>query len=895
MNIDNLETPAGIRAFSAKMGPGKWLPLWLHGVDTAMVMRWLIMTWLPENVVVQMEGALSRDALTRLAEFIALNHDIGKMNTAFQRKISEGLAEVRRRQTEAGVLPEMPAGTGEEMRHAQAGAAILIEQGCPLRIASVVGAHHGTPLNDMVDGQAWAREHIKLDLSDGSAARAAYWKKLRGEWSDFALKLCGYAGMEEIPEIGFSQQVLLTGLVIMADWLASNEEFFPLVAQCDPGERVDCDARARAACERIRLPARWISQCRDMDDAAFERKFAFTPNAVQKAVLETVNRAENPGIFILSAQMGVGKTEAALAAANVLAARFGEGGLYFALPTQATANGLFMRVVHWAEQSAADGRHSVNLIHRNAESNPDYAEFFEADVSQDGLFVHQWFSGRKKRLLADFAVGTVDQLLMAALRQKHVMLRHIALAGKVVIVDECHAYDAYMNVYLDRTLEWLGRYRVPVFLLSATLPSSREEQLCRAYLKGQEIIGKKVIKEARPAQYPLLAWTDGNAIKYRSIAAEARTKRVSIVCGDDEWALEGVMGAVRQGGCAGIICNTVSRAQQLSRRLAQELPGAEVMLCHAQYTEEDRTAWERKLTERIGKKSTFETRRGLIVVGTQVLEQSLDIDFDHLVTELCPMDLLLQRLGRLHRHERPRPEGLERPTCIVLNTQQLESGSRGIYGDWLLLRTASLLPESVALPDDIPLLVEKTYDENEIPIELSEQHEKYDVDIKNMKTRAGGYLLREPTDVRTSRWSGTSPLNGLLDGDTGDDEKSEAAVRDSISSVEVILLQQPKSGLLTLFGTDKALDVSRRLDAETCGRLLRQRLRLPRALASEWNVEKTIEELKMRFHMPDAWRDDYRLSEELVLIVDGEGRSELNGFKLRYSRERGLEQIKKED
>ena len=360
---------------------------------------------------------------------------------------------------------------------------------------------------------------------------------------------------------------------------------------------------------------------------------------------EAVSHA-GTGIFILGLRMGVGKTEAALGAAEILAKHGGEGGIFFGLPTQATANGIFGRLLAWAEKQPDGLEHSIKLAHGMAELNEAYLrlqqdtvrveEDLEADPDADPesrVMVHQWFRGNKQGLLADFVIGTVDQLLMAALQQKHVMLRHLGLAGKVVVIDECHAYDAYMNCYLDRALTWLGRYKVPVILLSATLPAKRRVELVRAYLNGRTA-PDGLWQTCRG--YPLLTWTDGKQVEQTTIPLETEPRRVETFPLTEEQLTDTLRSALQEGGCAGVIVNTVKKAQAIAARLRAELPEFEVVVFHAQFLMPDRAAKEEALMKRIGKHSTPEQRDKLIVVGTQVLEQSLDIDLDFTVTGLLP-------------------------------------------------------------------------------------------------------------------------------------------------------------------------------------------------------------------------------------------------------------------
>ncbi|MEI3101043.1 MAG: CRISPR-associated helicase Cas3' [Oscillospiraceae bacterium] len=434
---------------------------------------------------------------------------------------------------------------------------------------------------------------------------------------------------------------------------------------------------------------------------------------MQEEVIRAAEESLSPGIYIIEAQMGQGKTEAALAAAEIFASKWRCDGLFFGLPTQATANGIFPRLERWAEGQTEAAQLSIRLSHGMAMLQKDYRELFHGTASQaedenKGIFVHPWFEGRKQALLSTFVVGTVDQLLMAALKQKHVMLRHLGLAGKVVVIDECHAYDAYMNQYLERALEWLGVYKTPVILLSATLPAERRARLIEAYH------GKKFAQQPddwRDSRaYPLLSYTDGETLRQVHIPVDSPDREVYVVKSEMDRLTAMLKDSLSGGGCAGVIVNTVAQAQSLAKKLREQLPEYHIMLAHARYTMADRMKREEELLRRLGKKSEAGERDGLIVVGTQLLEQSLDIDFDILATQLAPMDLLLQRIGRLHRHgTRDCPQALREARCIVCGFEEKDSGSQQIYGRWLLERTAQLLPEKLNLPGDISPLVQETY------------------------------------------------------------------------------------------------------------------------------------------------------------------------------------------
>ena len=195
----------------------------------------------------------------------------------------------------------------------------------------------------------------------------------------------------------------------------------------------------------------------------------------------------------------------------------------------------------------------------------------------------------------------MDQLLRGALNQKHLMLRHLGLAEKVVVVDEIHAYDAYMTRYMKGMLDWLGAYRTPVILLSATLPGQRRAELAGAYLGKADFPEKQGLESAQA--YPLLTWTDGGCVHTQTIPLEVKPTPVQILRGQDGDLADFLQLRLANGGCAGVIVNTVQRAQTIARQLESIFPSFEIMLDHAQFLMPDRLEREKRLLTRLGKKS----------------------------------------------------------------------------------------------------------------------------------------------------------------------------------------------------------------------------------------------------------------------------------------------------
>lgn len=913
MNRLSKELAAAVAKSDRESG-NDWLPFWMHSFDTAGIMEKLAQKRLPESISDYLCAECGgREKLFSTLKFCALVHDIGKLTIVFQSRIYDAVDF-----SPFAVCVELPKSSSlvnaSDTPHALASEAILLKLGCREGVASIAGAHHGRPsawadVRDQISGACTAVENFYGKRGKYRQLFESLWK----EWIDFSLECAGFSELSDLPDMAVPAQVVISGMLVTADWIASNTTYFPLISADQKGEFGDYPKRIENAWTTIGFPNMWESKARfGLDDEAFKERFGFLPNPTQADIISTATDAESSGIYIIEAPMGLGKTEAALALSEILAARAGAGGMFFGMPTQATSNGIFPRLEKWAGGLAEDEQTllAIKLAHGNAALNEDYRELFTGHSnlnieSDSGLIVHDWFSGRKQTLLSDFVIGTVDQLLMAALKQKHVMLKHFGLSGKVVVVDECHAYDAYMSKYLDMAIQWLGIYKVPVIILSATLPEKRRAELIEAYTDSEKYrakhteayVDEKTADEAwkHSLAYPLLTYTENNAVKQKALAFDGENKEVSVrrIIRDEVAATAGY--AVERGGCVGVIVNTVRKAQEIAAELQSAFPKAEVIIMHAQFIMTDRAKREEQILKRVGKHSTPESRRGLIIVGTQVLEQSLDLDFDLMITELCPMDLLLQRTGRLHRHNRVRPQGLETACCFVLDEtdDSFDSGSAAIYGEWLLMRTRALLPNKLTIPSDIPLLVQRVYDENddrmlgELTEGMESAQEEYVKKTKKKERNACNWLIGKPSERK-----GKS-LDGWLDNAIGlsSEQAGERAVRDGDPSIDVIALMRDAEGQIHPVSDEceRVIPADRPPSREEALLIARQKLRLPGFFGRRWNIDSTITQLESETKSNfSAWQDSALLKEELVLLFDNELNAVLGEVRLHYDIKTGL-------
>lgn len=907
-----------------------WLPLAVHMADCAGVARQLWRSWLPTGVKQSISKLLRwsdetnpdpEQKQTQAGQaliFIAAIHDLGKATPVFQAKTrNRGFpdaldAVLLENQLQAGlVMPldsyKMSFPNAGKSPHALATQLLLEKFGCSRHFAAILGSHHGKPANSMMLFSQKIESYSK-NYGFNSSGREG-WEAVQREALQYALNLSGFSSLSQLPKPDMEAQVLLSGLAIMADWIASNETYFPYIDLDSDWPRMltpqVTQVRADRGWQSLNLPACWDAQDGSMGTALYQERFLlddhslFVPNAMQLAAAQVAQETLQPGIMVIEAPMGQGKTEAALVAGEIYAQKAGRSGIFFALPTQATSDGIFSRIQYWASLLDSGREHSIRLAHGKAQFNRQYSKLFEGGSNigvdeADPLVVHPWFEGSKKSLLADFVVGTVDQMLMAALRQKHVMLRHIGLVNKVVIIDECHAYDAYMNQYLERVLGWLGSYGVPVIMLSATLPASKRRSMVEAYLGDRKPdTGEEKNCWHQSVGYPVITWTDGGSVNSLSPGAVTASAEVEL----GRIALEGITnyltGQLEEGGCIGLLFNTVKAAQQMADRLRPYF-GDAVELLHSRFIAPDRATKEEQLLDELGKPRIGRARPPLrIVVGSQVLEQSLDIDFDLLITQLCPMDLLLQRIGRLHRHKRRRPTAFTRARCLIIKDENtlIDKGSEFVYGRYLLMRTVALLPPdgTMTLPGDIPKLVQAVYDED---IPLPEESDEY------RRARAEWHEHIEKQESRAKRFRVSSAdmcrMKGIiswLDLSAEDSEHAgEANVRDTDESIEVLLVTMRGGAIRFLPWQENGMSLPHGspLSPKDAEALARQRIRLPSPLCMPHAISNTIKELEQMSRICQAWYVSPWIKGELLLILDESLSASLSGYRIHYSQKDGM-------
>lgn len=928
-----------------------WLPLYQHLDDTAGVAERLWDHWVPASLKGSLAHSFGSERATRqLLLWLAALHDVGKASPAFAVQVPQ----LAQRMTNVGLLVDSGLADGDERRQTRHELVSFLairdwlqtahgfSRMSAEQIASVAAAHHGRPASFPQIAFAQDSPHLTGDDPD------AGWRPVREEFLSRAD--AAYVDQDTFDQWRSAKilqpgLVALSGLVIVADWIASSDLFEAAPLDRWPAEATA--ARVANAWKKLDFPGPWRPHQESADPAELlAKRFALpdgaVPHPAQAHLVDTALRLERPELMILEAEMGSGKTEAALLAAEILAGRFGMSGIFIGLPTQATADGMFSRVLAWMEHLDLETPSNVFLARGRAELNPEYEErvreaYFrpigqdagKADADGSMAIAHNWFSNPRRGPLSNFVVGTIDQALFAGLRSRYLMLRHLAFAGKVVVIDEAHACDEYMGEFLVRVLEWLGAYGVPVILLSATLPSGLRSAYLQAYDRGRDALLPAVEPdvpawEARLAAagsavadprygrlaaeigYPVVTVSNADGSPSTTALSSSRASRPVLLdrIEDDPQHLVRMLGtALRDGGNVAIIRNTVRRAQETAAALRAEISDIPVTVAHSRFLGLDRAAKDRELLRRYGPKGE---RPGCsIVVATQVIEQSLDLDFDLMVSDIAPVDLLIQRLGRLHRHDRAtRPAPLREPRLVLTGADWSASppvfdrGSRHIYGDALLLRTAAVLKGRTALmlPDDIAPLVETVYgkDVEYAPADWHAVLREADrVALKKSTARRRAAATYALGGVRGEDAS----LIGWLNGPDSDPELTppgRVTVRDGDETLEVIVLQRGHDGVLR---TPSWLPDGRggiqipeneRPSPALTRTILGCFLRLPASMCQGTAVDRHIETLERAFELP-TWHASYALKGELVLVFDHDGRAQLNEFDLAYSAEGGFE------
>ncbi len=746
---------------------GAWHPLILHMLDVAAVSDAILEREPQETrhrmgVVLDMNWEKARPWLL----VVVACHDLGKACPGFQCKW-KNLSEL-----DAGRSPNTNIGHGFVSQIALT--EFLLKIGWPEDLADLVadavGCHHGARISP------FKREHLE---GDRRVLGKQEWTKARQALIETLIAFFNPGGPPTKKTLTGPDFMLLAGLTSFADWIGSNEAWFPYGTPRDtedlPGWFQNRRIRAEQALDLIgwnrRAPLATAQK-------SFENVFGFSPRPLQQAVADALPLLKAPSILLVEAPMGEGKTEAALFAHLELQRRFGHRGLYVALPTKATGNAMFQRVLKFLANEGSQRKVDLQLLHgatllSDAFQNLRFSGIHDPETGGE-IRAGEWFTHKKRALLSEYGVGTVDQAILPILPVRHNFVRLWGLENRVVIFDEIHAYDAYTGTLLVQLLRWLMALGSSVVLLSATLPPSIRRKLAE--------VTNSVLPEEETAYPRLSVFQSGQARQIRFAADPMRRRSLRLVgIEPDLMSMRtAIEGQLISGGLGLALVNTVQRAQDLfglfpegtpieraGKRIGKRLSdGTEVFLFHARYPADRRQQREDHAIAAFGPDANRAGRK--ILIATQVAEQSLDLDFDVIATDLAPIDLVLQRAGRLWRHasgSRPVSE----PVLLIagltgdappLFDDPLWWGT--VYREDLLLRTWILLhpKQGLTLPDDIDVLVQAAYEEQVVvPEALRERMEsalmKGEGDACALKMQANQAIIGFPDDAS---WNDTARL-----------------------------------------------------------------------------------------------------------------------------------------
>lgn len=818
------------------------------------------------------ELGLSYDDAFNLQVSLVALHDLGKATPCFQAKWPPGAPA------------EALSRSFDDVPHGRAGGILLRQWLCSVGIkprlatslAHAVAIHHGQLLPKNFAGFG---TYDPRSLGEDQAP----WEGWRSGIIQDVLAAFG-----PLPELTTKRALrgrswaLLAGLTSVADWIGSSLTHV--------GEVLDVEAyvaqrrlEVRARLAEIAWPVErpwWRTSKRGN---GFGSRFGegFVPRPLQRVVEQLTSGLEEPTLLLVEAPMGEGKTEAAFY--TMVQPHAAQGG-YIALPTQATSDAMHERLRRFTEANRAR-EVDVALAHSTARQlamlrSPEAGA---AGGDQEAKAVAEsWFAAGRRELLAELGVGTVDQALLGVLPTRHFFVRLWGLAGKVVILDEVHAYDAYTQGLVAELVSWLAAVGSSVVLMSATLPEAARNRLLEAYYEG---LGQEAT--AIPdLEYPRAVRASASGVQGATFrASQASTVRLRSAPYDAARLAAELLAAVEGGAAVAAVVNDVGRAQELYRLCSGQHD--DVSLVHARFPLAERKRREAELVARYGPMGDPARRNGL-VIATQVVEQSLDLDFDVLYTDLAPVDLIFQRAGRMHRHAREgRPEAYREPTLHVSGLRS-EAGSGpqpealdSVYNAFVLWRSWGALTqrEELHLPHDIDALVQNAYSEEPLPAleafaaEVSEAAAAFRVEREAAVRAAEHWSLGAPLKASSDSWG-----EGGRDPDDWQAHQLMVPTRLGDDSVSAVPLEADGAGWRIRGGTYTVSERTRRIRDEFVREAVSQQLRVAR--------KSLVAKLRSQ-EFPAWWSNTGPLRRFVPLLLDPQGQALIDP-SVRFDDELGL-------
>ncbi|MBV7264273.1 CRISPR-associated helicase Cas3' [Photobacterium sp. WH24] len=777
---------------------------------------------------------ITPEQLCAIWTFCLALHDLGKFAAAFQQLSPAGYKAMRNSkrvkcydskafrhdrmgyyvwlQCESTVLPKLlqsrKLSLDEEEYFADS---LLVLMDCVL-------GHHGLPISQKSPDstEAFTENHNIDDAanfsSDLTELFRTTWpvdKMLSEEWRR-RLKLVSWQ---------------FAGLAVLADWIGSDQNFFKYCDEPVPLSNYWSEALSHAQKALANTDLNQQPQIRPF--LSVQEHFGFDPTPLQ-AWAETVPICQSPQLFILEDVTGAGKTEAALTLTHRLMQSGVADGFYFGLPTMATSNAMFDRVAdHYLQMLALeDGQQpSIVLAHGAREMNERFRDAVLVSGPADADYdrrdhtataqCNQWLAdSRKKALLAPVGVGTIDQVLLAVLPRRHQSLRLLGLNRKILIFDEVHAADEYMFELLESLLALHFHQGGSVILLTATLSQKQRQRLSNAWLKAAELPSRPL----RSTDFPLATYITADPeapVAEQALASRASVSREVTVVHRTSFGdcLQTLFRAVEAGQCVVWVRNTVNDALEAFEAVRSRMANPDdCLLFHSRFVLADRKVKEDLVLATFGKKANAADRRGKVLIATQVFQESLDADADVMISDLCPIDDLIQRTGRLHRHTRNASgeyqqdcQDARQPPVLYLHapdwddTPEADWLSRGfqqtqfVYRSpgrlWLGLRKLRQLG-AIRMPTDARELIESVYSDAslaQIPPSMQFMEDEHYAKARGVREKAKSVLI----DWQQYGYCLESADNWI------NESRVEISTRYSDrETVEVLLVRESSEGIL---------------------------------------------------------------------------------------------------
>lgn len=697
-----------------------------HGVVSGHVCRSLMENYLSKGVVTRIADLMSmaEDELFDFMAYLVALHDVGKLEFHFQSMDLRTAERLRACGIDRDFLGK------EHFRHEKTGeiAAKRLwkrqgqDEDSSFIFSAIIGAHH------------------QKNNGAGSVSKHPFFEKLREELECVLHQQLVGASDLNLPELpeeneGVVEAVLL-GILILSDWIASSALFSDAegwIGNPDSQEEI----------RRRTLEFLFQSGLKP-DSVIWEKEFSkvwpWIPQSGMRPIQNAVEAIEAADkrhrLVLIEAPMGEGKTEAGMYAAVQMIRKWRKDGFYVAMPTAATSNQMVLRMQSWF--SACEVSDAVRLLHSMAWLE-DQSQI-KKQSHDDHNEIIGWLEPVRRGLLGQFAVGTIDQVLLSVTKARYAVLRLLGMSNKVLVIDEIHSYDVYMGKFLDLLLKWCRAMDVPVVMLSATLPPKLKAKLLKPYTS-----------QVLSSGYPLITTVDENGVveEHRVDRTERRlTVGVELlpILNSPEIIAQKAISLTENGGCICILMNTVKQAQTVFSVLEQFFDG-DLMLFHAQYPAARRKEIEEECIRKFGKDKQHRPEKA-ILVATQVVEQSLDVDFDAMLTAVAPVDLLLQRMGRVFRHnDTVRPVYFQKPMLWIMIPDGENFGADAyVYPEVLLRQSIHVLSscEVVRIPEDLAQLISDGYDETKVPMSETEKWMEHLIGEQVTAGQSQKYLIGDP-------------------------------------------------------------------------------------------------------------------------------------------------------